>query len=238
MVSFSIPRTREEARAIQEDVAKRARRVQPVDVRTISSVAGTDASYRGDDACAAVVVMDREGGWVREVAVASARVPCPYIPGYFAFREVPVLLEAFRLVFPPPGATIVHGHGYAHPRRAGIATHLGTFLDLPTVGVAGNLLPGMDAEEPGRERGATSPVTMDGEVVGVLFRSQEGKAPVCVSPGYRVTLAGALELVRHCTLRDRFPEPVHRADRSASVSWKFIARKEKKKPPSPFQGDI
>ncbi|MEM2123854.1 MAG: endonuclease V [Methanolinea sp.] len=175
-------------------------------------IAGTDASYSGDFAAACVVVVDYPSLREEVRAAATSRAVAPYVPGYFAFREIPVLLAAFRLLPELPDVVLVHGHGYAHPRRAGIATHLGAVLGVPTIGVAGSLLRGMEAVPPGNTRGAMSAVTMGGEVVGVLWRPGEGKRPVCISAGYRVTLPAAIDVVARCTRDHGLPEPLFLAD--------------------------
>jgi deoxyribonuclease V len=148
-------------------------------------------------------------------AAATSRVGFPYVPGYFAFREIPALLEALRLLSPLPDLILVHGHGYAHPRRAGIATHLGVLLQVPTIGIAESLLGGMDAKIPENRRGAISPVVMDGEIVGSLLRPGVGRAPICISPGFRTTLPRATEIVLRCMREHRLPEPLYLADSCA-----------------------
>lgn len=213
-----------EARRLQEEVARFAGGQEPVDYSVIQTVGGADVSYDGDNACACFVVM--ECGSLRELfrAAATSKVRFPYVPGYFAFREIPVLLVALRLVPALPDLVFVHGHGYAHPRRAGIATHLGVLLGVPTIGVAGNLLSGMEAEKPSDIFGATAPVTMGGEVVGAMVRTCRGKAPLIISPGFRTTLPEAISIVLHCTTDHRFPEPLYLADRCAGRFRKEIYR--------------
>lgn len=130
-----------EARRLQEEVARFGAGQGPVDSSVIQTVGGADVSYEGDNACACFVVMECRSLREQFRAAATSKVRVPYVPGYFAFREIPALLAALRLVYAPPDLVFVHGHGYAHPRRAGIATHLGILLGVPTIGVAGNLFP-------------------------------------------------------------------------------------------------
>lgn len=200
------------ARGIQREVARVTSRREPIDTRGIKRVGGADASYSGDSAAACVVVVEYLTLREEVRAVATLRAPVPYVPGYFAFREIPVLLAAFRLLPKLPDVVLVHGHGYAHPRRAGIATHLGVVLGVPTIGIACSPLRGMDAGLPGNARGAISAITMGGEVVGVFLRPGEGKKPVCVSAGYRISLPAAIDVVTRCTRDHRVPEPLFLAD--------------------------
>ncbi|MDH7509719.1 MAG: endonuclease V [Methanolinea sp.] len=223
------PSFREEARRLQEVVARYAAGQEPADTSGLRTVGGADVSYEGDNACACVVVMEYGSLRERTRAAATSKAKFPYVPGYFAFREIPAILAALRLVPELPDLFLVHGHGYAHPKRAGIATHLGVLLDVPTIGVAGNLLSGMEADAPPDIRGATSPVTMGGEVVGSLLRTCRNKAPLCVSPGFRTTLPEAISIVLHCTTDHRFPEPLHLADRCAGRFRKEVYRENEKR---------
>jgi deoxyribonuclease V len=116
-------------------------------------------------------------------AEASSPSRFPYIPGLFALREAPPPCEVFHLVRPIPDLLIAHGHVYAHPRRVGMATHLGAILGVPTIGVAGNLLRGMDSEVPGRTRGSRSAIYMDGEVVVQQSGQESGHVRSTCLPG-------------------------------------------------------
>jgi len=211
----SCPSSWGRARQVQEEVARFAAGQDPVNPDTLKTIGGTDAAYSGERACACVVVMEYESLGEKARATATSRVSFPYVPGYFAFREIPALLEALRLLSPLPDLLLVHGHGYAHPRRAGIATHLGVLLGVPTIGIAENLLGGMEAQAPENRDGATSPVVMDGEVVGSLLRPGVGRTPLCVSPGFRTTLRQATGIALRCTRDHRLPEPLYMADRCA-----------------------
>ncbi len=218
----------EKARKVQEEVARSAALREPADTSAPATVGGTDAAYAGDLACACVSVMEYESLRPRVSAAATARVRFPYIPGYFGFREIPVLLEAFRLVTTFPDILLVHGHGYAHPRRAGMAIQLGLLLDIPTIGVTENLLSGMVAQAPMDGENETTPVFMDGEAVGSLVRPRKGGRPLCVSPGYRMTLPAAIRVVLHCTGDHRLPEPIFSADRCARLFLKETGKYKKR----------
>jgi len=173
-------------------------------------VAGVDVSVKGDVARAAVVVL-RDLEPVEEIAV-ERRVEFPYVPGLLSFRELPPLLAAWKKVKTRPDVIIVDGQGYAHPRRFGLACHLGVLLDLPTVGCAKSRLIG-EYEDPPPERGAWAPLVDGGERIGAALRTQHGTNVVYVSIGHRVTLGTAIRVVLACAPHCRLPEPQRLADR-------------------------
>lgn len=215
MEPFCIPASLGEAGGIQKDIRIRVESESHDIVGTPSLVAGTDVTYTASTAYAAVVMMNYPGLVFCSRIEVQSKIQFPYIPGYFAFREIPALLEAFSMLVPLPDLILVHGHGYAHPRRVGVATHLGYFLKIPSIGVAGRRMSGMDAPEPEGSPGSTSPVIMGGERVGTMLRTREGSAPVLVSAGYRTTLSQAEEITLKCCRGSRFPEPVLLADRAS-----------------------
>jgi deoxyribonuclease V len=148
--------------------------------------------------------------------VAEARVErptnFPYVPGLLSFRELPAGLAAIEQLPEAPEAVLCDGQGYAHPRRFGLACHLGLALDLPSVGVAKSRLIGTH-DEPGETRGAWTPLLDGNEVVGAVLRTRMGIRPLYVSIGHRLSLESALRLVLRATGRYRLPEPLRRADR-------------------------
>ncbi|WFM70407.1 deoxyribonuclease V [Halomonas sp. CKK8] len=141
----------------------------------------------------------------------------PYVPGLLSFREVPAALGAFEQLTTWPQLAMVDGQGIAHPRRIGVASHLGLWLDLPTIGVAKTRLCGRH-DEPGPARGDWTPLVdgPDDEVIGAVLRSRVTVKPIFVSPGHRVSLATALDWVIRCLGRTKLPEPTRLADRLAS----------------------
>jgi len=179
---------------------------------SVRLVAGADVSYdaQGDRFFAAVVVLDAATLEVVETASHVGRVGFPYVPGLLSFREAPGVLEAYARLRSQPDLLLVDGHGRAHPRRFGIACHLGTLLDVPTIGVAKSLLVG-EAGEPGPERGRMAPLVDRGERVGTVLRTRSRVAPVYVSVGHRVALATAARRVLACARRYRIPEPTRLA---------------------------
>jgi len=204
--------TYREAVAIQEDLlGKLILRDEgiPDPLRTI---AGADISYdRGSDLFfAAVVLMDYPGLTLREEASFSARVSFPYIPGLLTFREGPPLLAAFAKLAQTPDCVLFDGQGIAHPRGIGLASHLGLLLDLPAIGCAKSRLVG--AHEPvGEKRGCRQALIHKGREVGAAVRTRERVRPVFVSPGHRISLERAVELVLACCRGYRLPEPLRRA---------------------------
>ncbi|ORJ57143.1 deoxyribonuclease V [Geothermobacter hydrogeniphilus] len=197
--------------ALQKDLATRVELRNRLR-RPLSHVAGVDVSYRkhGDQFFAAVVVLSFPHLEPIEVADFSARVNFPYIPGLLSFRELPVLLQAFRRLRTVPDLVLVDGQGIAHPRRFGLASHLGLWLDLPTIGCAKSRLTSM-AQMPEEDKGATSPLTDKGELIGTLLRSRARVKPLYISPGHRLDIPTAARLTLDCTGRYRMPEPTRLA---------------------------
>jgi deoxyribonuclease V len=180
--------------------------------RRLRRVAGADVSYdRGSPVLfAAVVVLDPASFAVIESAGVESRARFPYVPGYLSFREIPPLLEAFAKLAARPDLVVCDGQGRAHPRRFGLASHLGVLLDLPTIGCAKSRLVG-EHREPGPLRGASAALRHEGEVIGTVLRTQDGVKPVYVSVGHRVTLAAARRTILALAPRHRLPEPVRAA---------------------------
>lgn len=149
-------------------------------------------------------------------AVATVATTFPYVPGLLSFREIPAILEALRKLERAPDVILCDAHGYAHPRRFGLACHLGVLLDWPMIGVAKTRLIGSYCEPP-RERGAWVPLRQDDEIIGAVVRTRTNVKPIFVSIGHRINLPSAVELVLRCTPRYRLPETTRRAHRLAST---------------------
>lgn len=209
-----IPGSLEEARAVQEEVARKAAASPAYPFDRAGSIAGADASYSPDGTMvhAAVAVLGLPDLELRERSHVTREVPFPYLRGYFAFREGPALLAAVEGLTTPPDILLVDGHGRAHPRRAGIATHVGLLLGIPTVGVAKRILAG-DTAEIGPARGAARPIWDRGEIIGMAVRTRGGSRPVYVSPGYSTDLETALAAVLSTTAGSRIPAPLREAHR-------------------------
>ena len=202
-----------QAHAIQERLRGLVR-LEPL--MPIATVAGLDCAFSAERVFAAAVVWDVERGVVLETRTYSRRLSFPYVPGLLSFREAPALLGALRRVCMPVDALLCDGQGLAHPRRFGLACHLGVLLDLPAVGCAKSRLVG-EAGEPDRQRGSSTPLTHQGEQVGALLRTRTGVKPLFVSPGHRCDTDGAVNLVLQCGGGLRLPEPVRLADQAVSA---------------------
>jgi deoxyribonuclease V len=171
-------------------------------------IAGLDCAFSkdGEKIFAVVVVIGLPGFEIIETATAIRKLSFPYIPGLLSFREAPVCIDAIEKLKVKPDVFIVDGQGFAHPRRFGIASHIGVLLDMPTVGCAKSRLIG-DFDEPGKRKGNYSPLADNGEVIGAVVRTRTSVKPVFVSVGHKCTLGDAIKLVLECTTRYRLPEP-------------------------------
>jgi len=207
------PTSFEEARAVQENL--RARVVTTDDLGAVRTVAGVDTGYEGDVVRAAVVVLAFPSLEPIDYAVGRRPAPFPYVPGYLSFREVPAVLAAFEALKTKPDLLLCDGQGIAHPRRLGIASHVGVLLDLPSIGCAKSRLCGRSKAVPD-ERGAHVPLTDRGEHIGVVLRTRPGTKPLYISPGHRVSIETAVRYVMACTTRYRLPETTRAADKLAS----------------------
>jgi deoxyribonuclease V len=179
----------------------------------IATVAGADVALdlqRGRAIAGVIVYRFPEMEEIERVW-AERRLTFPYVPGLLSFREIPVLLKALARVRHAPDVIFCDGQGYAHPRRFGMACHLGVLLDCPTIGCAKSILVGT-AEEPGRKAGAWTPLVDGDEVVGAVLRTREAVKPVYISQGHRISLGRAIELARAVSDGFRIPKPTREAD--------------------------
>ena len=207
-----------DARALQRRLAEQVVREDRFD--PIQTVAGVDLGFPkapdgGVLGRAAVVVLRVPDLGLVEERVAEQPVTFPYVPGLLSFREAPVGMAAVASLEHRPDLLLVDGHGIAHPRRCGIACHLGLLLDLPAIGCAKSILVGQ-AEEPGPNPGDWTPLVHRGETIGAALRTRPKTKPIYVSTGHRVSLASAITLVSQCGRGYRLPEPTRLADRIAS----------------------
>ena len=201
-----------EAREIQESLRHRVivegspptpRRIAGVDIHVAPATGLT---------WAAIAVLEWPGLELCQSVLAAVPTGFPYVPGYLSFREIPAALAALALLDPAPDLLMVDGHGIAHPRRIGIAAHLGVLADLPTIGVAKSRLCGQH-EEPPTERGGRVPLTDKGQTIGAVLRSRDRSRPLYVSVGHRIALDPAVVLVLATLTRYRLPEPTRVADK-------------------------
>jgi deoxyribonuclease V len=209
-MASSWPTSPAAARRLQETLCSRV--VAEDRLGPVRRVAGLDAHYGTSRVWGAAAVMSFPGLVALESGLAWRRLAFPYVPGLLSFREAPALLAALGRLGAAPDLLLVDGQGLAHPRRFGLACHVGVLADLPTIGVAKSRLIGA-FEEPGIERGAWTPLVHGGETAGAVVRTRRAVRPVFVSVGHRVGLATAIDLVLRCTGRFRLPEPIRAADR-------------------------
>lgn len=184
-------------------------------------VAGVDVSISKAQGTAtgAVVVLEYPGFALVEVKVIQGRVDFPYIPGLLSFQESPLILEACEQLSVTPDLVLVDGQGIAHPRRFGLACHLGLFLDIPTIGCAKSRLCGRH-DVPGVEPGNCADVMDGDEIIGVALRTRLGVNPVYVSVGHKIDLQGAIHWVLECCRGYRLPEPTRLAHQAAGGNLK------------------
>lgn len=203
------------ARALQSELAQSAETTDRFG--EIHAVAGIDIGFEdgGRVTRAAIAILTLPDLGLLERALVRRPTDFPYVPGLLSFREIPAVLEAVAGLRATPELLVCDGQGFAHPRRFGLACHLGWVLDTPSIGVAKSRLIGHH-EEPGRERGAWTPLLDQGEVIGAALRTRTDAKPVFVSIGHRVGLMSAIALTLACTPRYRLPETTRQAHRLAS----------------------
>ena len=203
--------------AVQRRLAGRVRRHG--DGGRIRSVAGLDCAFSRDGTrcLAAAILWEVDSRRVVEERHAERPLTFPYVPGLLSFREAPALIAALRKLRSTPDALMLDGHGIAHPRRFGIACHLGILCDLPSVGVAKSLLVG-EPREPAASRGSRRALLHRGERVGTVLRTRDGVKPVFVSVGHAIDLSDAERLVLRTCAGFRLPEPTRRADAAVGLA--------------------
>lgn len=187
------------------------------DTAEVHRVAGVDVGFeqRGSITRAAVVVLEYPSLQPLESVLVREPTRFPYVPGLLSFRELPALLSALEQLSVLPDLILCDGQGIAHPRRLGIAAHLGLLLDIPTIGVGKTRLIGRH-EEPGEEKGAWAPLLDGDELIGSVLRTRTRVKPLYISPGHRVGFDSARQWVMACTTRYRLPETTRAAHRLAS----------------------
>ncbi|PRH79149.1 endonuclease V [Streptomyces solincola] len=207
------PATEAEALAVQDALRGRVVLDEPGPPPGAGLVTGVDVAYddERDLVAAAAVVLDAATLDVVERATAVGRVAFPYVPGLLAFREIPAVLAALGRLTAGPGLVVCDGYGQAHPRRFGLASHLGVLTGLPVIGVAKNPF-AFAYRPPEARRGATSPLLADGEEVGRALCTRAGVKPVFVSAGHRVDLDHAVAHTLRLSPRYRLPETTRHAD--------------------------
>ncbi|WP_051027306.1 endonuclease V [Nocardia higoensis] len=210
--TFELPADAEDAATMQDELRPLVRAADPRPP-VFATVAGLDSAYDDNTglAASAAVVLDAHTLTPIDTAVAHGEVSFPYVPGLLAFRELPTTLAALRQLTTIPDLLVCDAQGLAHPRRFGLACHIGVLCELPTIGVAKNAW-GL-WNEPGPRRGDATDILLDGEVVGRALRTRDGVKPVFVSVGHAIGLDTACAQVLALTPHYRQPETTRQADR-------------------------
>ena len=208
-----------EAKEIQRSLAEKVSRSG--EVKGPRFIAGVDISVKREtgQATGAVVILESPELRVVEVKIIGGRLDFPYIPGLLSFREAPLILAACQELTLVPDLILVDGQGIAHPRRMGLASHLGLFLNTPTIGCAKSLLCGRH-EVPGGEPGSQAEIVDEGEIIGAALRTKPGVRPVFISIGHKLNLESAIYWVLKCCRGYRLPEPTRLAHLAAGGNLK------------------
>lgn len=204
----------EEAICLQEALA--ARLCLQWDGRPVTTIAGVDVSAREPKARCAIAVFAYPSLAPLEGVIAEANLVFPYIPGLLAFREGPAVLAAWENLSHIPDVVMFDGQGIAHPRRMGIAAHMGLWLGHPTIGVAKSRLYGQHSEVGPRRGDFRALLDAQGNTIGAVLRAREGSNPLYISPGHLIDLKHALAFVMDCLRGYRLPEPTRWAHHLAS----------------------
>jgi deoxyribonuclease V len=214
-----------EAVAVQARLAGRVVEGPPLERAETVAAADVSAGKKDEWIIAAVVVVRLADMAVIEVQSAAMRAAWPYMPGLLSFREAPVVLEAFRQVRTVPDVVLCDGQGRAHPRRLGLASHIGLALDVPTIGCAKSLLVGEMVGRLGWRRGSRAPLVDRSERIGTVLRTRDGVRPVYVSVGHRIDLESAERWVLAAAPRFRLPEPARLAHKKVTeLKREHVAR--------------
>lgn len=217
-INFSHPwvKTVGEAKLIQAQLRDKV--IDADELGEVRYVAGVDIGFKNNYTIsqAAIAILTYPELELVEQAIAQIPTAFPYVPGYLSFREIPAILAALPQIKTTPNLILCDGQGYAHPRRLGLACHLGVLLDIPTIGVAKSLLIGQhEAVSP--EKGSWQPLLDKGETIGVVLRSRTKVKPIYVSIGHKISLPTAINYVMGCLTKYRLPETTRWADKLAST---------------------
>lgn len=217
-INFSHPwvKTVSEAKLIQAQLRDKV--IDADELGEVRYVAGVDIGFKNNYTIsqAAIAILTYPELELVEQAIAQIPTAFPYVPGYLSFREIPAIMAAFPQIKTLPDLILCDGQGYAHPRRLGLACHLGILLDIPTIGVAKSLLIGKH-EDVALEKGSWQPLLDKGETIGVVLRSRTKVKPIYVSIGHKISLPTAINYVMGCLTKYRLPETTRWADKLAST---------------------
>jgi deoxyribonuclease V len=205
-----------EAIRIQADIAGRIA-LKPLRTKDIKHIAGVDVSVKGTMSKAAIVVLSCPGLEPVETVSFTMKTVFPYVPGLLSFREGPVILECVKRLKTEPDVFVFDGQGLAHPRKAGLASHLGIMIGKPSIGSAKSHLYG-SYRIPGGKKGDFSAIKdEEGKMIGAVLRTRDNTKPVFVSPGHLMDIASAVKIIISCCPKYKIPEPIRAAHRAASL---------------------
>jgi deoxyribonuclease V len=186
--------------------------------KNVRYIAGVDVSVKGDTSKAAIVVLTYPALETVQAVTHKMKTRFPYVPGLLSFREGPVVLECIKKLSIEPDLFVFDGQGLAHPRKTGLATHMGIILNKPSIGVAKSHLYG-SFKEPGMKKGNHSPIKdKDGNPIGAVVRTRDNTKPVYVSPGHLIDIDSSVRIVLACSPKYKIPEPTRAAHQAASLS--------------------
>jgi len=190
------------------------------------TVAGADVSYskRLDITFGVVLILEFPSMRIKKKYIQKERTKVSYIPGLLTFREAPTLLSLFKKVKEKVDLILIDGHGIAHPRGVGLASHIGLMLEKPTIGCAKNLLSG-DFKKVGSFKGDYSFLKIGGKECGIVLRTRDNVKPMFISPGHKINISDSKWIIMECVKRYRIPEPIRLADIEASRLKRIFARK-------------
>ncbi|MGB2879731.1 MAG: endonuclease V [Candidatus Omnitrophota bacterium] len=189
--------------------------IKKLPLQKIRLIAGVDVSVKDNMSNAAIVVLTYPGLEIKQVITYTTGTQFPYIPGLLSFREGPVILECVKKLTLEPDLFLFDGQGLAHPRKTGLATHMGVILDKPSIGSAKSHLFGT-YREPGKKKGSFSLIKdKDGNSIGAVLRTRDNTNPVFVSPGYLTDIPSSVEIVLSCSPKYKIPEPIRAAHNAA-----------------------
>ncbi len=214
--AFSSELTIDEAENLQKLLSKKIICIDQLP-RQIKLVGGLDVAYTDSLAIGSATILDYETLKVAEAKTSCQPIETPYIPTFLSFREIPPLISAIRLLSVKPDVFLVDGHGIAHPRRLGLASHLGLVLDMATIGVAKTLLFGKIGET---EKEDWKPIVDGNITIGAALYTKLGVKPIFISVGHKISLGTAIKIVKHCLAGHRIPEPIREAHKAAAIETK------------------
>ncbi|KID58500.1 endonuclease V [Pseudoalteromonas luteoviolacea] len=221
MIQYNAPTTQEDALQIQTSLANTV--VMTDQFNEIDTIAGVDVAYDEDNnqVVGAVVLLDAKTLQVIESCSVVETISFPYIPGLFSFREIPPLINAIKKLSMMPDLIVCDGQGIAHPKRFGMASHLGVLLDIPTIGCGKTKLIG-EYDMPNPCKGSTSDLMHDETLIGKVLRTQKDIKPVFVSVGHKISIETAVQWIEKLTPKFRLPETTRQADQLVNRSLKAL----------------